>query len=212
MQLPALTVACLLALTPAVPASAAPAKPSFASMDVFALEWASDPRIAPDGSQVAYVRRSFDVRTDKRNGMIWLVGSDGSNHRPLVGGGSSESNPRWSPDGRRLAFVSSEADGGAQIYVHWLAAGVTTRVTNLTDTPSRLVWSPDGTMLAFAMRVPAQRDPLKVKLPEAPKGAKWADPVQAIDRVVYRADGEGFLPDAFRQVFVVPPTADQRAS
>jgi acylaminoacyl-peptidase len=54
------------------------------------------------------------------------------------------------------------------------------------------------------MRVPVKREPLKVRLPEAPKGAKWAEPVQVIDRVVYRADGEGFLPDAYRQVFVVP--------
>jgi acylaminoacyl-peptidase len=54
------------------------------------------------------------------------------------------------------------------------------------------------------MRVAQKREPLKVKLPEAPKDAKWAEPLKAIDRVVYRADGEGFLPDAFAQVFVVP--------
>jgi len=204
MPIRILPLACLAFLA-CVPARAAtPPNPPFAPMDVFALEWASDPEISPDGSQVAYVRRSFDIRTDTRRGMIWVVGQDGANHRPLVGGNANQSIPRWSPDGTRLAYVSSEGDGGAQIFVHWNAERVTTRITNLVEAPSGLAWSPDGRTLAFIMRVPVRRDPLKVRLPETPKGAKWAEPVTAIDRMVYRADGEGFLPDAFRQVFVVP--------
>jgi acylaminoacyl-peptidase len=199
-----LALACLT-LAASFPAYAAPAaRPAFAAMDVFAIEWASDPEIAPDGSQVAYVRRSFDVRTDSPRSAIWLVARDGSNHRPLTGGAANETSPRWSLDGGRLAFVSSDADGGAQVFVHWLSEGVTSRVTNLTEAPSRLAWSPDGRSLAFVMRVPSKRQPLPVALPDAPKGAKWAEPLQAIDRMVYRADGEGFLPDAFRQAFVVP--------
>ncbi len=191
-------VACFSAQAATAP------KPAFAPIDVFALEWASDPQISPDGARAAYVRRSFDIRTDTRRGMIWIVDQDGSNHRPLAGGAANESIPRWSPDGTRLAFVSSDGEGGAQVFVHWIAEGVTTRITNLVEEPSGLAWSPDGRTLAFVMRVPAKREPLKVTLPEAPKGAKWAEPVTAIDRMVYRADGEGFLPDAFRQVFVVP--------
>jgi acylaminoacyl-peptidase len=204
MRFGVLFAAALLAVMQA-PALAAPsAVHTFASADVFALEWASDPQIAPDGSQVAYVRRSFDIKTDQPRRMIWLVGRDGTDHRPLTGSNAQEMNPRWSPDGTRLAYVSADAEGGAQISVKWLAAGVTTRVTNLTEAPSNLAWSPDGRTLAFVMRVPVKREPLAVKLPEAPKGAKWADPLKAIDRVVYRADGEGFLPDAFDHVFVVP--------
>jgi dipeptidyl aminopeptidase/acylaminoacyl peptidase len=195
----ALSLAAIF-LLPAAPADAA--KPAFAPMDVFALEWASDPQISPDGTVVAYVRQSFDIKTDSRRRMIWLVDRDGADHRPLAGGSASQASPRWSPDGKRLAFVSAESDG-AQIHMHWLAQGVTARVTNLLDSPSGLAWSPDGRQLAFVMRVPAKRQPLKVDLPEAPKDAKWAEPLKAIDRMVYRADGEGFLPDAFAQVFVV---------
>jgi acylaminoacyl-peptidase len=200
----AVIVICLL-LGPLAPVSAGPAVTSaFTSQDVFALEWASDPQIAPDGSQVAYQRRSFDIRTDLSRSMIWLIGRDGANHRPLAGGAQSESSPRWSADGTRLAYVSNDVEGGAQIFVKWLDAGVTTRVTNLLESPSRLAWSPDGKTLAFVMRVPVKRELLPVRLPEPPKGARWAEPLQAIDRVVYRQDGEGFLPDAFRQVFIVP--------
>jgi dipeptidyl aminopeptidase/acylaminoacyl peptidase len=193
----------VVALVAWPPIDAAAAKPALSSLDVFALEWASDPEISPDGAQVAYVRKSFDIKSDTRRSMIWLVDRDAANHRPLVGGTGSQSNPRWSPDGKRLAFVAADVDG-AQIHVHWFAAGVTARVTNLLDTPADLAWSPDGRQLAFVMRVAQKREPLEVKLPEAPKDAKWAEPLKAIDRVVYRADGEGFLPDAFAQVFVVP--------
>ncbi len=196
--------AFLLAFIASWQAGAAPSKAVFAPIDVFALEWASDPEIAPDGSQVAYVRQFFDIRSDNRRGMIWLVNRDGGNHRPLGGGATGESSPRWSPDGTRLAFVATDADGAAQIHVHWLAEGVTSGVTNLTETPSRLTWSPDGRQLAFVMRVATKHEPLKVDLPEPPKGARWADPLKAIDRMVYRADGEGFLPDAYRHAFVVP--------
>ncbi|HEU4516151.1 MAG TPA: S9 family peptidase [Steroidobacteraceae bacterium] len=194
---PAVLVLAVLAAFPA-----AAAKPAFSPMDVFALEWASDPQISPDGTQVAYVRQSFDIKSDTRRRMIWLVDRDGGNHRPLVGGSANQASPRWSPDGKRLAFVSADGDG-AQIHMYWFAQGVTARVTNLLDSPARLAWSPDGRHLAFVMRVPEKLEPLKVELPEKPEDAKWAEPLKAIDRMVYRADGEGFLPDAFAQLFVV---------
>lgn len=198
------THALLIAAVAALPAGAfAAAKPAIAPMDVFSLEWAGDPQISPDGTQVAYVRRSFDIKTDKRRGDIWIVDRDGRNHRPLAGGAGSQSSPRWSPDGRRLAFVAVD-DEGAQIHMHWFAEGVTARVTNLVEAPSDLAWSPDGRQLAFVMRVPVKHEPLDVKLPAAPEGATWAEPLKAIDRMVYRADGEGYLPDAFAQAFVVP--------
>ena len=204
MNFRALFAVSLLAALPPSALADARAMHLFAPEDVFALEWASDPQIAPDGSQVAYVRRSFDIKTDQPRSMIWLVSRDGTSHRPLTGSTTRETSPRWSPDGTRLAYVAGDPESGAQIHVKWLAAGVTTRVTNLTEAPSNLAWSPDGRTLAFVMRVPVKREPLTVKLPDAPKGAKWADPLKAIDRVVYRADGEGFLPDAFEHVFVVP--------
>jgi dipeptidyl aminopeptidase/acylaminoacyl peptidase len=147
-------------------------------MDVFSLEWASDPEISPDGAQVAYVRRSFDVKTDKRRGAIWLVGRDGNDHRPLEGSEASQSSPRWSPDGARLAFVATDANG-AQI-PHALVQG---KCHGARDEPARCAdrtrLVAHGSQLAFVMRVPAKREPLKVKLPEAPKDANWAEPLKA---------------------------------
>src|SRR5471032_1513174 len=59
------------------------AKPVFRPMDVFDLQWAADPQISPDGRSIAYVRMSFDIKTDRPHGAVWLVGADGKHARPL---------------------------------------------------------------------------------------------------------------------------------
>ena len=76
-----------------------------APADLFDLEYAADPQLSPDGQWVAYVRQWSDPMTDRRYSNVWLVKSDGSGHRPLTSGKFSELTPRWSPDGKRLAFV-----------------------------------------------------------------------------------------------------------
>src|SRR5687768_8481591 len=91
------------------PATAKPASDRFQPMDIFGLEWASDPQISPDGRRVAYVRHSMDVMKDRRRSQIWLIDADGSDHRPFTSGGG-EFAPRWSPDGRRLVYAAREGD------------------------------------------------------------------------------------------------------
>ncbi len=177
---------------------------SLAPEDIFGLEYASDPQVAPDGREVAYVRRWFDIKSDRGRSDIWLVSTDGQRHRPLAAGSHTEATPRWSPDGGRLAFIGADADGSHQVFVHYRDGGVVARVTNLSDAPLDMAWSPDGRTIAFSMRVPLKATPLEVKLPEPPKGATWAEPLKAIDRMVYRADGRGYLADAWTQLFVVP--------
>lgn len=178
--------------------------PSLSPADVFELEYAANPQISPDGRQVVYQRRSFDRLLDRGRGQLWMVGADGSSHRPLLDGDLEASTPRWSPDGSRLAYVAADRDGRAQLFVRYLAAGASTAVTQLPDAPLSMEWSPDGARLAFTMRVPRQHEPLALDLPKAPKGAKWAEPLVVIDRMVFRGDGRGMLPDAYAQVFVVP--------
>src|SRR5580692_769244 len=177
-------------------------KPEFKPLDVFDLTWVSDPQISPDGRSIAYVRMAFDIKTDRPRGVIWLVGADGKHGRPLSGAVHSAS-PRWSPDGTRIAYLGAGADGSTQLFVYWTESGVTAAISNFVESPSGLAWSGDGRWLAFTMPVAAERKPLKVDLPEAPKSAKWAEPPKLIDRMVYRADGEGYLPNVFTQLFVI---------
>ena len=72
----------------------------FRDADVFDLEYALDPQVSPDGTQVAYVRQSMDVMTDRALQNVWIVDANGANHRPLLSGAASYSSPRWSPSGR----------------------------------------------------------------------------------------------------------------
>ncbi len=177
-------------------------KPALKPLDVFDLQWVSDPQVSPDGRSVAYVRMSFDIKTDRPRGVIWLVGADGQHARPLSSASSSTS-PRWSPDGARLAYLGKGADGSTQLFVYWAESGTTAAISNFTESPSGLAWSQDGRWIAFVMPVAAERKPLKVELPEAPKNAKWAEPPKLIDRMVFRVDGEGYLPNVFSQLFIV---------
>ncbi len=189
-------------LSVASPGYAQAPKPAFKPMDVFDLQWAADPQVSPDGRNIAYVRMGYDVKTDRARGTVWLVGVDGKNERPLSGAPTSGS-PRWSPDGTRIAYIARAADGSAQLFMYWMASGISAPISNFTEHPSGLAWSPDGRWLAFLMPVPQERKPLKVELPETPKNAKWADPPKLIDRMVFRADGEGYLPNTFNQLFMV---------
>lgn len=174
----------------------------FTSEDVFGLEYAADPEISPDGGEIVYVRRSNDIMSDTTRSNLWIAAVDGSYHRPLLSGRQSYSSPRFSPDGDRLAYVSS-AEGSPQLYMRWMETGATALVTNLTAAPASMAWSPNGDQIAFTMEVPAQKTTL-AKPPAKPEGADWAEPVTVIDSVIYRFDGRGFLEPAYSHVFVVP--------
>lgn len=184
-----------IALTQSDPAT-------FNTIDVFELEVATDPQISPDGSQVVYVRQAFDIMTDRARGSIWVVGVDGRRHRPLASAADSYASPRWSPSADRIAYLSSAADRGPQLYVRWMDTGQTAVLTNLREAPSSIAWSPDGSQIAFSMFVPAE-GPVLATPPKAPEGAEWAKPVTVIDRVYYRADGRGYLESGNTHIFVL---------
>lgn len=197
-----------LAASPALssPALGAPADgPSriFEGKDIFGLEVAADPQISPDGATVAYVRKSNDIMTDRARSTIWLVDVRSGAQTPLVAGPGGHFSPRWSPDGKRLAYVSSDGSGSPQLYVRWIATGATARVTSLPDSPGSIAWSPDGTRLAYTLAVPDAPASLG-NAPAKPEGAKWADPLEVITAVTYRADGAGYLKPGHDHIFVVP--------
>ncbi|PYU60558.1 MAG: peptidase S9 family protein, partial [Acidobacteria bacterium] len=74
-------------------------------MEEFQLQLPTDPQISPDGKKIAYVRRFADPMTDKRYSNLWIINTDGTDHRPLTTGNRSDASPRWSPDGLRLAYL-----------------------------------------------------------------------------------------------------------
>jgi acylaminoacyl-peptidase len=191
--------ALLVALLLAPGAQATP--PPFAPMDVFALQWADNPVLSPDGRKLIYERRFFDIMKDVRRSNLWLLDSASGAARPITTGSVSDGQVAWSPDATRIAYVSSD-DGKAQIFVRWLDGGATARITQLERGPSNLAWSPDGRQLAFTAFVPSETKPLAT-MPKAPKGAEWAAPVTVIEHTNFRADGAGYLDPGFTHVFVI---------
>lgn len=195
----------LLALSlPALaqPATEGPSR-TFQGRDLFGLQWASDPQISPDGSQIAYVRRSNDIMTDRARSTIWLVDARTGAQSPLVAGSGAHMSPRWSPDGKRLAYVSTAEGGAPQLYVRWMATGQTARITGLPDSPGALSWSPDGTRIAYLMRVPGEAPKLGSAPPNKPEGAEWAKPLEVITSVQYRTDEGGYGKPGFDHIFLV---------
>ncbi len=176
--------------------------PAFGRMDVFELEWASDPQISPEGDHVVYRRNGMDIMKDRRAGSLWLIDVESGEQRKLTSREVSESSARWSPDGSRIAFVSS-TDEGAELYLYWVETGQIARLSQLERSPRGLSWSPDGQQIAFSMLVPGRELKL-VSPPAKPHGAEWAATPRVTTRLKHEADGGGYMEPGFRQLFVIP--------
>ena len=170
-------------------------------IDLFQMEYAGDPQISPDGKTIVYVRTRNDIMKDRSRTSLWTIDSDG-NHLPLLDSSADARQPRWSPSGDRLIYISTEEDK-SQIFCHWVGTRRQTAITHLTQGIGSLSWSRDGKQIAFSMRVPSTPKPF-AKMPTAPKGAKWADPAQVITDLRYRSDGGGYSKPGFTHLFVVP--------
>ncbi len=173
----------------------------FDPIEVFQLENASDPQISPDGTKIVYVRNRFDIMKDRRRTNLWIVNSDGSDHRPLTSGNRNDTQPRWSPDGKRLLYASS-AEGSVQLYLRWMDSGQVAKLTDLTRSPASMSWAPDGKWIAFSMLVPETRKTYAA-MPKKPSGADWAKPAIVIDSLQYRADGAGYLESGYHHLFLL---------
>lgn len=170
--------------------------------DIFALEYATNPVVMPDGDHVVYERRSMDIMTDSMRSNLWTVALNGSSHMPLLSDAKNHYNPVFSPDGSKMAYLSSK-EGKIQIYARDVKTGLTARVTDVAISPNSLSFSPDGKQIAFSMFTPTKAKPL-FTLPFKPKGAKWAEDAQYIDKTLFRRDGAGMNKPGNLQIYIVP--------
>jgi len=166
------------------------------------MESVGSPAISPDGKNIIFTRTWVDKPGDRSNSSLWITDFEGTRVRELTSGNWRDSSPAWSPDGRKVAFIS-DRDGTSQIQVMWLDTREVAQLTHVDNAPQNLAWSPDGKSLAFTMFIADEKPILKVELPPRPKGAKWADPAIIIDRLSWRSDGRGPLPKGNSHIFVI---------
>jgi acylaminoacyl-peptidase len=112
--------------------------------DIFNIQYATDPQISPDSKRVVYVREWADRITDKHCSNLWIIDTEGGDDRPLTSGCQNDSSPLWSPDEKRIAFLSDREGEKTQLFVRWMDTGQTGRLTNLEFPPSQIAWSPEG--------------------------------------------------------------------
>lgn len=186
--------------------------------DLARIRTASDPQMSPDGSRIAYVVKTMDREKNKYFSHIWAV----STAPPSDGGGpprqwthskESEGSPRWSPDGRWLAFTSGREEKKGQIYLLPTDGGEARKVTDLpAGSVEGLCWSPDGTRIAFLFR--PQDEEWREEAVEERKKKSLSTPVREITRLHYRSEGVGFVPRERYQIHVlsVEGIADSTAS
>jgi dipeptidyl aminopeptidase/acylaminoacyl peptidase len=193
--------------------------------DQFQIREVEGPRLSPDAQWVAYTVRSASLKEDKSEQRIWMVPFAGGDAIPLTAEGVSSGNPRWSPDGKYLAFLSARHEGKTQV---WLLNRVGGEAQRLTETPQDVdsfVWSPDGKRLCLILRdataeeLEAAKDKEKDKDKDGDdqsadnKSAKEKKPKAqkpwVIDRLQFKSDEVGYL-DRRRTHLYVFDVAEKR--
>jgi dipeptidyl aminopeptidase/acylaminoacyl peptidase len=178
------------------------AKPGMDTGTIWDLRSVSEPQITRDAKSVIYVLSWSDKMVDQRYTNLWMVSGDGKEDRPLTTGAYKDSEPRISPDGTRVAYLSNRS-GKTQIHVRWLDTGQEAQVTDLQQAPSQIVWSPDGKWIGYEARVPGKPD-WAPKMPEKPPGAKWADPPIVVTKLRWRENGVGLIQPGYTHIFAIP--------
>src|SRR5713226_6887667 len=162
-----------------------PARP-FTIDDLLKVRRVSDPQLSPDGRWIAYTVADTDKSANKRTTQIYLISIDGGDPRQLTNEKQSSSQPRWSPDGKRLAFVSAR-DGEPQIWTIDLAESAQAKkITNLSTGVDGPVWSPDGMWIAFTSEVYPECASDDCNKQRAEQAASSKVKAKVADRLLYR--------------------------
>jgi dipeptidyl aminopeptidase/acylaminoacyl peptidase len=170
--------------------------------DLYKFTWIADPQISPDGTTVAFVQITVNEKDNKYEHALYTVPAAGTAAPHRITSGTRDLSPRWSPDGKWIAFVRPDEKDVSQIFLLPMDGGEARVLTTIPKGASSPVWSPDGRTIAFSSTTTV--DDLK-KPDSAAKPEKKSD-VKVITRAIYRANGNPAYvdPDRHAHIWTVP--------
>jgi dipeptidyl aminopeptidase/acylaminoacyl peptidase len=173
--------------------------------DRFQIREVAGPQLSPDAQWVAYMVNTMSLKEDKTEQRIWMVPFAGGEAIPLTAEGVSSSHPRWSPDGKYLAFLSARHEGKTQVWLLNRTGGEAQQLTNTPQAVDSFVWSPDGKRLCLVLRDPTseeleaakekerQREGDDEKSKDGKDKKHKAQRPWVIDRLQFKVDEVGYL-------------------
>lgn len=170
--------------------------------DLYDINIIMDCQISPNGEQIVYSFQTIDKESEKKFTHLWLVSVLGGDPTQLTFGKHSNSHPRWSPDGKSIAFLTDrEGKNQSQLYLLPLTGGEGRPITEFHGDIGDFDWSPDSKRLVFQLRQYDQED-IDIQLDEKKK--ELGRVARRIDnRVFYKLDGYGYLPKARYHLWTV---------
>ena len=204
VAVPAIGMVCVLASMFASGQQASPARRAVTVDDEFNIKNVDDPQISADSAWVAYTVETSSLKTDKSHTQIWMVPSTGGDAIAMTIEDETSTHPRWSPDGKYLAFLSGRNEGKTQVYLLNRQGGEAQKLTDTVQDVDDFTWSPDSKKLALVLR-----DPKPEEIEEAKEKSKddagddSADKSDSkksktpkpyvVDRYLFKVDEVGYL-------------------
>jgi dipeptidyl aminopeptidase/acylaminoacyl peptidase len=161
--------------------------------DYFQIRDVAQPELSPDGQWVAYAVRTKMLKEDKNEQRLWMASTRGGDPLPMTAEGVSSSHPRWSPDGKYLAFLSSRNAGKSQVWLLNRLGGEGVRLTETAQGVNDFEWSPDSTRLVLVLQDPKPEDVEAAKDKDKPAPKPKTPPPFVIDRLQFKEDTVGYL-------------------
>ncbi len=182
-------------------------KRTITAEDLYCFQLISGCRLSPDGRHVVFALQWIDQTTHKEYSNLWVVPTDGGPAHQFTYGDQLDRQPRWSPDGHQIAFLSNRSNSKqSQLYLIPFYGGEARPLTQLKGDFGRFDWSPNSERLVFNFR---QKDQEAIEREEDEQKKELGVVVRHVTRIVFKEDGYGFLPKERWHIWTIEVTSGE---